>query len=452
MKSYEDLRTEQRQDFTGSLLRHVKRLDWSATAISEERDRNLRDLVAHAVAHSEFHRDRLGGLDLDRLTAADLPDLPTMTKDDVMTDFDSIVTDPDLSLDLVEEHIATLDSDAYLLDKYRALATGGSSGRRGVIVYGWSEWVTLNAIANRWLVRRAIDARRPRELRAIGVLAGRASHISGSCQDFFRGGPDDPTRVSAGMPTDEIVERLNATQPESITTYPSTLRLLVDRARAGELHIAPQEIMTTGEQLSASLRADVLDIWGVAVYDYWGTTEGVFAFPCGSDAGKHLPDDLVIVEAVDDDGIPVPAGTPAAKLFVTNLYNKTQPLIRYEIPDSLTLVTDPCPCGRYFSRITNLRGRLSDSFEYSDGTKLSHLPVTFDTLERHRDIVDFQVTQTPVERTSWSTAPANLISKSCSMSSWSRWRRQGCETPRFRSRSKARLRCCPRESSDISSR
>lgn len=394
MSSYEELLTKQRREFTGSLLRHVKRLNWSATAISEERERNLRELLSFAMTHSPFHRDRLGGLDIDQITAADLPELPSMTKDDVMNNFDAIVTDPELSLALVNDHIETLDSDAYLLDQYRALATGGSSGRRGIFVYGWSEWITVNAIMNRWLVRREIDARRPQQLLAVGVLAGKASHISGSCQSFFQADHSHSGRIGAGLPTGEIVKRLNAVQPESITTYPSTLRMLVDRSRAGKLRIEPREIMTTGEQLPDSLRADVFDLWGVDVYDYWGATEGVFAFPCELNVGKHLPDDLVIVEAVDENGIPVPAGTPAAKVFVTNLYNKTQPLIRYEIPDSLTLLTEPCSCGRSFSRITDLRGRLSDSFEYSNGTKLSHLPVIFDPLERNRDVVDFQVTQT----------------------------------------------------------
>jgi len=394
MQSYDKLLREQRSEFTGSLLRHVKRLQWSAEQINAERERRLSDLLAYSMKHSLFHRDRLSSFDIGTITVSNLSELPSMTKNDLMNNFDTIVTDQRLSLELANDHIESLTSDAYLLDQYRVLSTSGSSGRRGVFVYGWSDWLTFTAMAYRWLVRRNLDAGRPRDLVTVDILAGTASHVSGSLQDFFQAGHSEVGRITAGMPTDEIVSRLNEAEPESITTYPSTLRMLVDRQRSGELRIAPLEISTTGEHLPNSLRAEVLEIWGITVYDYWAITEGAFAFPCRLDAGMHLPDDLVIVEPVDSDGTPVPAGTPAAKILITNLYNKTQPLIRYEVPDSLTLLTEPCACGRACSRITDLRGRLSDSFTYSDGTELSHLPVVFDPLERSRDVIDFQVRQT----------------------------------------------------------
>ena len=40
---------------------------------------------------------------------------------------------------------------------------------------------------------------------------------------------------------------------------------------------------------------------------------------------------------VDDEYRPVPAGVPGAKVLVTNLYNRVQPLIRYEVGDVVTL-------------------------------------------------------------------------------------------------------------------
>jgi phenylacetate-coenzyme A ligase PaaK-like adenylate-forming protein len=49
---------------------------------------------------------------------------------------------------------------------------------------------------------------------------------------------------------------------------------------------------------------------------------------------RWLDTDMCIVELVDDDHRPVPRGIPSTKVIVTNLYNVTQPLIRYELTDT----------------------------------------------------------------------------------------------------------------------
>jgi phenylacetate-coenzyme A ligase PaaK-like adenylate-forming protein len=45
---------------------------------------------------------------------------------------------------------------------------------------------------------------------------------------------------------------------------------------------------------------------------------------------------------------------------VTSLVNRTQPLIRYEISDLVTLSADLCPCGRPFPLIAAVDGRSDD--------------------------------------------------------------------------------------------
>jgi len=108
----------------------------------------------------------------------------------------------------------------------------------------------------------------------------------------------------------------------------------------------------------------------------------------------HWPDDMVIIEPVDEHGKPVPAGVPAAKILITNLYNLTQPLIRYEITDELTLLDEPCPCGCAHRRIANITGRQDDLFRY-DGGIVVHPVVFRSPLGRDRTVIEYQVTQTP---------------------------------------------------------
>lgn len=83
---------------------------------------------------------------------------------------------------------------------------------------------------------------------------------------------------------------------------------------------------------------------------------------CGAGSGLHLGEDLSIIEVVDEDGRPVAPGERSAKVYMTNLYNHTLPLIRYEITDEVTLTPGTCPCGSAHRLIEDPQGRLDESF------------------------------------------------------------------------------------------
>jgi phenylacetate-CoA ligase len=114
-------------------------------------DRRAAARRAHrATAGARADRRRaILDVDLTTLDADDLRQLPVMTKDDLMGNFDAIVTDPDVRLADVNAHIAKLDGDAYFRDQIHAVASGGSSGVRGVFVWGWDAWATVQLTAMR---------------------------------------------------------------------------------------------------------------------------------------------------------------------------------------------------------------------------------------------------------------------------------------------------------------
>ena len=71
----------------------------------------------------------------------------------------------------------------------------------------------------------------------------------------------------------------------------------------------------------------------------YSCTEGGFiSFQC-SEGHLHVNDDWVILEPVDANGKPVPPGTLSDKLYLTNLANFVQPVIRYEVtvPDRMAI-------------------------------------------------------------------------------------------------------------------
>jgi phenylacetate-coenzyme A ligase PaaK-like adenylate-forming protein len=128
----------------------------------------------------------------------------------------------------------------------------------------------------------------------------------------------------------------------------------------------------------------------VRAYNLYGTTEGLWGCDCDGRTGVHLFDDMCIVENVDVDGHAVPAGEPGARLLITNLFNATQPLIRFEIGDVVTIDPEPCACGRTLVRLRGLEGRSEDVIRL--GGVAVH-PMQFALLSGDADVREFQVVQ-----------------------------------------------------------
>jgi len=335
----------------------------------------------------------LGGIDAGSFTEADLPSLPVMTKDDLMSEFFSVVTDDRLSLDVVEDHVEHVDDRPYLFDRFRAVTSSGSSGRRGVFVYDWDEWTTLALMQSRARLGTADDAPRPSGAATVSLFAGEGAHLSKVMRTFLAERGDPPVHLPMTLPVAAVVSGLNAAQPDLLMGYPSALDVIVREALEGRLKIAPRYVETGGELLMERTREGVRDLWGVEIDDAWTVVEGAYAFSCAPGRAMHLPDDLVIIEPVDASGRPVGAGEPAAKVYLTNLYNRTQPLIRFEIADGMTVLDGVCACGSSHRRITDLTGRADIVFEYDDEVKVHPMVLRLE-LHDERHVTEYQIRQT----------------------------------------------------------
>jgi phenylacetate-CoA ligase len=395
MTSYEDLRRRHVEDAMAMLPAQFERLRWPAERLVAHRRAELRRLVRAAQQRSPWHRARLAGIEADRLDEAGLAGLPVMTKEDLMTNFDAIVTDRRLSLDMVNSHLEGLSDDAYLLDRYHAMASGGSTGRRGVFVYDWDGWALCYlGLMRDELWRQDLERREhPGPVLLAGIAAGRASHGSKALFQTFASSTLVTRSFPVTLPIDQIVAGLNDYQPDVVLSYPSALLGLAHEARTGRLRIGPRRFLVGAEPLLPEIRQAAEDTWGVPVCNVYGASEGGgLAASCGEGPGLHLVDDLVIIEAVDDHGRPVVPGERSAKIYLTNLYNHTLPLIRYEVTDELTLMAGTCACGSAHRLIEDPQGRLDESFGFGD--LVVHPLVFRSPLGLCRHVIEYQVRQT----------------------------------------------------------
>lgn len=366
------------------------RIDWPAHRLREERTRALRSLVASAVERSPWHRSRLSGIDVGSLTEADIARLPTMTKSDLMDNFDTVVTDPRVTLDRCEAVLEGRNGD-YLFDEYRVVASGGSSGRRGVFVYGWDAWATCYASIVRFQQRDwNSDPDLAGVARVTAVLgAAGGSHMSAALGRTFSSDDNPRHAIPVDQPIEVIVARLNELNPTILMGYSSYLPRIAREADAGRLRISPKRVVAISEPLLPEARAVIERTWGIPVANGYGMSEGVFTGACGQ--SMHLPDDLCVVEPIGSNrqrvGVVEPGG-----VLITNLYNPLLPLIRYEVSDELAVLDGICGCGSAMTRIADPLGRTDDVFSFGDGVVVH--PHVFRSLLGRPGITDYQVRQT----------------------------------------------------------
>ncbi|MFO0551732.1 MAG: hypothetical protein U0271_25325 [Polyangiaceae bacterium] len=372
---------------------HSERAYWSRDRLEAWQAARLNELVAHATRSSRFYRDHYGGVVGGPII---LGQLPTLTKDMMMARFDDVVTDPRLELDGLLAHLSSLRSDELYLGEHRVMSSSGSSGRKAVYVYDREAWRTGMMQANlrlSELVGLAPGWPRPR-IASVAAPDGKHMTYRGSASMDI--GVYRAERFSAAAPLDELSRALDRYQPDFILGYPSVLAQLAREQKAGRLDLHPRAIITSSEVRTAAMSEAIRDAWGVEPFDCLGLTEtGITAVDCYEHAGMHLFEDLSIVEVVDAANKPVRDGAPGAKVLVTNLYNRVEPIIRLEVSDLMTVTSERCACGRTFKRVVALDGRSDDVLELRGprGAVTLHPIHLRSVLGGDRAVLQYQVTQ-----------------------------------------------------------
>jgi phenylacetate-CoA ligase len=361
----------------------LRRERWPRERLERFQRERLERLTAYAAARSPFWRERLpreGPLELERL--------PVLTKAELMERFDDAVTDRRLRLDELLRHLGEIDDDALYLGEHRVMTSSGSSGRKAVFVYDRAAW---SGIVSMFMRRSEWTDTAPRvpRLKLAMIGGGSPTHMTRRGAQTMDIGVHRLCALSVTQPLPELVERLNAFGPQALYGYPSIVALLAAEQLAGRLRIEPDSVFTSSEPLSSTVRERIERAFGVRPYDFYATTEGLYGHEC-REGCMHLFDDMCIAENVDTDYRPVPPGEVGSRLLVTNLFNLTQPLIRFEVTDLVAVEPEPCPCGRSLMRLRSLEGRAEDVLRMG-GVDVH--PLQFALVTADPDVREFQVVQ-----------------------------------------------------------
>ncbi|MCE1253567.1 MAG: phenylacetate--CoA ligase family protein [Anaerolineae bacterium] len=370
--------------------------------INRQQRARLADLVQFARTSSPFYRELYRGLP-DGLES--IRQLPITNKKQLMARFDDWVTDPKITLEKIQTFINEPGLiGAPFLDKYHVAITSGTTGQMGIFITDEAttavsakinQQAKLSWLGISGLLRLGLRGIRLAAITATGAHFGFLSgiHYMQNSSPFWK---DRVRAFSVHMPIDELVKQLNRFQPTLIMGYASMVALLAGQQELGRLHIHPLFIEVMSEKLSEVEFQKIGKVFNLRPYQMYGSTENPFASSLCKQGWYHVNSDVVILEPVDAEYRPVPAGVMSHSVLVTNLVNKIQPIIRYDLGDSILVKPDVCPCGNPRTAI-RVQGRAADAlvFVKPNGEHVSVPPLLFVTLIDHMPGIElFQVVQT----------------------------------------------------------
>jgi phenylacetate-coenzyme A ligase PaaK-like adenylate-forming protein len=358
----------------------------------------LRFARAHVPLYRRLHRD------LPPASQLSLADLPVLHKSRLMADLPASLAATGVSGATVQAFIADpAKIGTPLAGHYAVWTSSGSTGVPGIFVHdgdALAVYDALELLRFRGLTTGPMPAGPFLASERYAMVAAIEGHFAGvaTVERLRRTFPllaPWLRAFSALQPLPELVAQLNEYRPTLMAAYPTVAELLAGEQQAGRLRLALDELWCGGESLSAATREEAARAFGCRVREAYGASEFLsIAWPCRHHR-LHVNCDWVMLEGVDARGRPVPPGVPSHTTLLTNLANRTQPLIRYDLGDSITVLPEPCPCGSQMPAI-EVQGRSDDvlSLAGPHGQVVRLMPLALATvLEDEALVNDFQLLQ-----------------------------------------------------------
>lgn len=312
-------------------MRQVARM--STKKLNRLQQKRLNRLLRYAYDYSAYYKKAFenAGITRDRIGSLPISAYPTIDKDALMEHFGELVTVPGIT----QEELRRFDEQESLRENYpgnfHIVHSSGSTGVPRYFVYDDKAWKTMLA----------------------GILRGALWDVS--WKQFFKWYTSDPrilyvaatdgryggamaafdgidglgvkqTSLDIGMPYSEWTKTLREFKPNFIVGYPSAVKLVAELTEKEGIELHVNRVFTCGEPLSPGLRRHLEERFQTTAVNLYGASESLaLGAELSAEGGMILFDDLNLIEVTDGE------------MYLTCLYNKTQPLIRYRISDHLIL-------------------------------------------------------------------------------------------------------------------
>ena len=361
----------------------------SAPAIRQYQLTELRKLLEHAWRTVPFYRDRMqaAGLLCEITSFDDLKRLPVTTKRDI------------------QEAGNSMWSTGFPEDKRVRNQTGGSTGSP-LQFYVDNERIDSRMAStwrhNRWARFEPGDW-------CAALWGARLDQVaSEGLWDFCRNHLVYRTlQLNTSSVSDRdfevFVEKFRRLRPKAMVCYAQAAVAFCRYLKANaisDVHL--DSIITTAEVLLPEHRQLIEETTGGTVFNRYGCREvSVIASECEFHTGMHVNAEAIYVEIVPSGNDPNGPG----RILITDLLNRSMPLIRYEIGDvGRWAEKQSCPCGRGLPLLAEVNGRTTDFLVLKDGRRVSGPALTLVVADMN-DVAQVQFVQNDLEKVRLKVVP-----------------------------------------------
>jgi len=301
--------------------------------------------IARSLRQSNpFYRELYRGQSLESWES-----LPVIDKRSISARLDELLAPSLLTAVEIREHLSQpFGVEKTLAGRYLAFESSGSSGVKSTSVYNLFDFGRSVAAFYQKSVRPFVGER---SLVYIGVVH---QYNGGNQWMFFLRNLMEVQLLSIFESTATLLDQVLAIRPGAILTKPHCLRALGELAAERGVSLQGIHLISVGEDLSAASSRYLRTLYGTAPHNSFSTTEtGPIGFQSDPDQeALDLYDALNHVELLDADGRPIVEPGRDGRLVVSSLYNRTLPLLRYDLGDIACWV--PAAEGR---RLSFVRGK-----------------------------------------------------------------------------------------------
>ncbi len=309
--------------------------------------KKVQSLVQYVTEKSPFFKAYYKNRDL-----SDVWNLPTVNKKIMMESFTEYTT---LGFEKEEllDFCLRIEKEQNFTERfhgYNVAMSSGTSGSKGIVITSPEEEKYLQAaLFSRFVFPRVLRIKWAFILR----ITTPAFQVSRFGQQL--------THFNLQLPLEELRNKLQKFQPNILSAPPSMLSIISKEVQNGRLKIKPKRIISYAEVLYPEVKTVIEETFDTLVHQIYQGSEGSIAMTCKY-GNLHINEDLMKVQLLDNEGNMTEIGKPCHKMIVTDLNKISQPIIRYELNDIITISPEKCSCGSNFRVIEQVLGRADDLF------------------------------------------------------------------------------------------
>lgn len=346
---------------------------WKPRELEDYQNKKFRALIKHTYEHVPYYHNLFNSLNLkpdDLKTKESLNKLPILSKDEIRNNKDNFLARNIKKTNAME--MVTSGSSGkifeYLIDK-KVLSISRAMGLRGWEFAGYSMGDRIVTIAGSSLLSKNMNFSKK-----IRFKISRNYALSSYNMDNKK--------------IKNYVQQIIKFRPKFIRGYPSSLGIIADYLLENRIQdIKLKGIMTTAETLTNRDRLNISEAFNCEVFDQCGCNDGgENLWECKEHVGYHIGVERTIHEFINEAGETV-SNNENGRIILTDLWNYTMPLIRYDAGDIGVPTDEICPCGRGLPLIKSIKGRTADKIILPNGFSIPGLTIT-DIFDFDKAIID----------------------------------------------------------------